>query len=185
MVMADQDKDTLLKIAQQSIEYGLNADDILEVKPEDFTPALREERATFVSLHLKGRLRGCIGVLEACRPLVVDVAHTAFAAAFMDRRFPPLKAAELKDLEIDISILTPLEPLSCTTEQELIRIIRPGTDGLLLEDKGSRGAFLPVMWKEIPQPEEFLRHLKVKAGLPTNYWSNTIKVSRFTAEMVP
>lgn len=139
-------------------------------------------RATFVTLEIGGALRGCIGVLEAIRPLVVDVARNAFAAAFEDPRFPRLTRAELPRLDIHISVLTPPEPMHFDSEADLLRQIRPGIDGLILEDRGRRGTFLPSVWEQLPKPDEFFEHLRHKAGLPGGYWSETLIVSRYTTE---
>jgi uncharacterized protein len=184
MPFSQYEKDTLLKIARKSIEHGLECNQPLEVNPADHLPKLRETRATFVSLHRQGRLRGCIGVIEACRPLISDVAHSAFYAAFMDHRFSPLGKKELEDLEIEISVLTPSERIQFSSEQDLLHKLRPGVDGLNLSDGPQRGTFLPIMWEQLPTPAEFLHHLKIKAGLAPDYWSDTLEVSRFTAELI-
>ena len=140
------------------------------------------ERATFVTLNKFGELRGCIGHLEAIQPLIADVAENAFNAAFRDPRFQPVTASEFGDLEVHISVLSPPEPMVFTSEADLLRQIRPGIDGLILEDGAYRGTFLPSVWEQLPDPAQFLAHLKMKAGLPPNYWSDTLKVSRYTTE---
>lgn len=172
----------LLGVAAGSIEHGLNQGSALEPDPRDYPAALQAERASFVTLQIEGALRGCIGVLEAIRPLVMDVAHNAFAAAFEDPRFPPLSRAELPHLEIHISILTPPQAMQFSSEADLLGQIRPGIDGLILEDRGRRGTFLPSVWEQLPNPAEFLEHLRHKAGLPARYWSDTLAVSRYTSE---
>lgn len=178
----DMERRLLLAIAAQSIEHGLNQDCPLAPDPNEYPEALRAIRATFVTLQIGGALRGCIGVLEAIRPLVVDVAHNAFAAAFEDPRFPPLTRAELPGLDIHISVLTPPEAMHVDSEADLLRQIRPGVDGLILEDRGRRGTFLPSVWEQLPTPADFLEHLRHKAGLPGGYWSETLSVSRYTTE---
>lgn len=172
----------LLSVAAQSIEHGLNQGSPLAPDPREYPAALQAERATFVTLQSEDVLRGCIGVLEAIRPLVVDVAHNAFAAAFEDPRFPPLTRAELLRLEIHISILSPAEAMRFSSEADLLGQIRPGIDGLILEDRGRRGTFLTSVWKQLPTPGEFFEHLRRKAGLPAGHWSETLKVSRYTTE---
>ena len=124
-------------------------------------------------------------MIEACRPLVVDVAENAYSSAFRDHRFPPLTAEELEGLTISISILTPREPVPHSSEQDLLQKIRPGIDGVILQDGHYQGTFLPVMWEQLPDPVEFLTHLKIKAGMSPNYWSDDILVTRFTAEKIP
>ncbi len=177
-----EERHTLLETARLSILQGLERGRPLSIDPFRYPEPLREKRATFVTLQIGGRLRGCIGTLEAIRPLIQDVAHNAWAAAFSDPRFPPLSKSEFDSLEIEISILTPPESMVFDSEADLLRQIRPGMDGLILEEDGYRGTFLPSVWKSLPDPHEFLRHLKQKAGLPPNYWSDTLKVYRYTTE---
>ncbi|WP_373510280.1 AmmeMemoRadiSam system protein A [Thiocapsa sp.] len=172
----------LLSIAAQSIEHGLNHGRPLEPDPHDYPAALQAERATFVTLQIDGELRGCMGVLEAIRPLVIDVARNAYAAAFEDPRFPPLTRAELPRLDIHLSVLSPWEPLHFESESDLLGQIRPGIDGLILEDRGRRGTFLPSVWEQLPNPADFFEHLRHKAGLPSGYWSETLRVSRYSTE---
>lgn len=113
---------------------------------------------------------------------MLDVAENAFASAFRDPRFPPLAHFELADLIIEISVLGPSQPLSFTSEEELLRIIEPGRDGLILEDGTARGTFLPTVWESLPHPRDFLRHLKQKAGLGPDHWSEQIRVRRYRTE---
>jgi len=173
---------TLLDIAARSIAHGLEYQRPLELDPNVHPEPLRSIRATFVTLERRADLRGCIGVLDAFRPLVVDVAQNAFAAAFADPRFPPLRAAEYPELTLKLSILTPAEPLSFASEAELLAQIRPGVDGLILSDRGWRGTFLPSVWEQLPDPRDFLDHLKRKAGLPMGYWSESLRVARYITE---
>lgn len=147
-----------------------------------YPAALQAERASFVTLTIDHQLRGCIGVLEAIRSLVVDVAANAFAAAFEDRRFAPLAAGEYPRLTIHISVLSPPAAMSFVSEADLLRQLRPMADGLVLEEQGYRGTFLPSVWETLPEPREFLRHLKRKAGLPEDYWTASLRVSRYTTE---
>jgi AmmeMemoRadiSam system protein A len=152
------------------------------VEPADYAPALQASRAAFVTLHQHGQLRGCIGHLEAVQPLVQDVAENAFAAAFRDPRFPPVGASELDALHIEISVLTPPQPMQFSSEADLLAQIEPGRDGLILVEGRARGTFLPSVWASLPQPEAFLRHLKLKAGLPQGHWSPEIRISRYRTE---
>jgi len=154
----------------------------LRIRAEDFEPLLRELRASFVTLTQRGALRGCIGHLQAVSPLVVDVANNAFAAAFRDPRFPPLAERERADLVIQISVLTPAEPMAFASEQDLIAQLQPGVDGLILQDGSHQGTFLPSVWDSLSDPASFLAHLKLKAGLPADYWSRTLTVSRYRTE---
>jgi hypothetical protein len=175
----------LLELAVESIRYGLEHGRPLRVDRSNLAPPLTHERATFVTLHLDGHLRGCIGSLEAHRPLAEDIAANAYAAAFRDPRFPPVSRAETDRLEIHLSLLTPAERLSFSSEPQLLDQLQPGTDGLILEEGAHRGTFLPSVWESLPEPRQFLRHLKRKAGLPEDYWSDTLTVSRYRCEVVP
>lgn len=124
-------------------------------------------------------------MLEACRPLAEDVAANAAAAAFADPRFPPLTKNEFEKLEIHISVLSPPEELSFSSEEDVLNQIRPGIDGLILQDGFYRGTFLPSVWEELPEKKDFWMHLKLKAGLPVTYWSDTVRVFRYTTEYFP
>jgi len=177
-----EQRDTLLAIARQSIDYGLSHGRPLPVDPGDYPTPLQALRATFVTLHENGQLRGCIGTLEAHRPLVEDVADNAFSAAFRDPRFAQVSAAERDLLDLDISVLSPATPMQFDSEQDLLQQLRPGIDGLVLEDGPYRGTFLPSVWEQLPDPVDFLRQMKRKAGLSADYWSPSLKVSRYVTE---
>jgi len=180
--LGEEERILLHKVARASIEHGIETGRPLTVDIARYPHPLREPRATFVTLNEHGRLRGCIGSLEAVRPLVEDVAHNAYAAAFSDPRFPSLQARELADLDVHISVLSPAAPMSFTSEEDLIRQLRPGVDGLILEDGYHRGTFLPAVWESLPDAHDFLQHLKLKAGLPADYWSDSIRLSRYVTE---
>ncbi len=177
-----EQRQALLAVARRSIALGLEEGRPLRVNLEDYAAELRAQRAAFVTLQEFGQLRGCIGHLEARQPLVKDVAENAFAAAFRDPRFPPVTARELERLHIEISVLTPATPLIFGSEQELVALIEPGRDGLILEEGLARGTFLPSVWESLPNPVDFLRQLKRKAGLPENYWSDRLRISRYRTE---
>jgi AmmeMemoRadiSam system protein A len=183
--MSDGDRETLLAVARGSIVHGLDAGSALRVDPERYPPSLKTRRAAFVTLHRGGELRGCIGHLEAEQPLVADVADNAYSAAFRDPRFPPLQREELADIEIHISVLSTPQPVTFKSEADLVRQLRPGIDGLILQDGLARGTFLPSVWESLAEPGEFLRHLKLKAGLSPAYWSDNIQVWRYQAESFP
>ncbi len=173
-------EETLLQVAEASIRHGLAHGRPLKPELAEYEPALQEPGASFVTLKREGELRGCIGSLSAFRPLVEDVAENAYAAAFSDPRFHPLLAAELHALEMHISLLGEAEPMHFTSEQDLLAKLRPGIDGLILQEGLRRGTFLPSVWEQLPEARDFLQHLKLKAGLPVNYWSETIQISRYT-----
>jgi uncharacterized protein len=172
---------TLLReVARKSIEHGLRESQALPINPADYPRELQIPRAAFVTLLIGHALRGCIGTLEASQPLVVNVAQYAYSAAFRDPRFSALVDDELPQLHYEISILSPLEPIACESEAGLIAQVRPGIDGLLLEEDYHRATLLPSVWKNIPQPQEFLHQLKRKAGLPMDYWSDRLRLRRYT-----
>jgi uncharacterized protein len=133
------------------------------------SPALRAPGASFVTLTQAGRLRGCIGSLEAWRPLADDVCANAVAAAFADPRFAPLAAEELPATRVEVSLLTPAEPIVFAGEDELLASLRPGVDGVILECGGRRATFLPQVWQQLPEPRQFLAQLKRKAGLAPDF----------------
>jgi len=172
----------LLDLAYATIRHGLTSDQPMEINSDDYPAELQAKRASFVTLNRHGALRGCIGHLEAMQPLVVDVVESAYSAAFRDPRFPRLTEAELPGLDIHISALTPSQPLVFESEQDLISKLRPGVDGLILVEGRRRGTFLPSVWASLPTAEQFLQHLKLKAGLPADYWSESIRMFRYETE---
>ena len=172
----------LRDLARASIVNGLAAGAPLVPAAQHRLPALiGRPGASFVTLRRQGRLRGCIGSSIASRPLVEDVAVNAFNAAFRDPRFLPLRHDELNGLEISLALLTRPVPIACASEEELLGMLEPGRDGLILADRGKQGLFLPAVWHEIADPRQFLRQLKLKAGLPADHWSRELKAFRFRA----
>jgi len=176
------DGEQLLQLARESVRYGLQHGKSAPVASDQYNTLLNQPRASFVTLKIADELRGCIGSLQASRPLVEDVSHNAFAAAFRDPRFPPLREEEYDDLEFHVSILGISEEMTFTSETDLIKQLRVGVDGLILEDKGHKGTFLPSVWESLPEPKQFWLHLKAKAGLPQDHWSDSIAVSRYTTQ---
>jgi len=172
----------LLGVAARSIRHGLQHGKPCAVDLDGLPPALHERRAAFVTLEADGRLRGCIGSLEATRPLAADVAHNAHGAAFADPRFPPVKEGEVEGLRIKLSVLSPATPMQVGSEADLVASLRPGIDGLIVRDADKRATFLPSVWKGIPEPERFVRALAKKAGWPAGYWSDTARAWRYTTE---
>ncbi|MGD8569367.1 MAG: AmmeMemoRadiSam system protein A [Gammaproteobacteria bacterium] len=186
MSLSEEDRATLHKVARASIQYtlkqGRKARYETTLELSDYPQPLQQMRATFVTLHMGNDLRGCIGTLEARQPLVLDVAHNARAAAFEDPRFPPLTTQEFAGIFVHISVLSVPEPISFESQQDLLRQLRPGTDGLILTAGYRKGTFLPSVWESLPTAEQFLAHLKQKAGLPADYWSDAIRIERYTTE---
>lgn len=176
--------ETLLHLAAASVEHGLAHGRPLPVHAADYAPDLREPGASFVTLRRHGKLRGCIGTSTAYRPLALDVAEHAFAAAFRDPRFQSLTAGEIADLALSVSVLSPPSPLNFADEKDLLARLRPHVDGLIIEDAGRKALFLPAVWETLPDPETFLGHLKIKAGLKAEHWSGGFKAWRFVAEEI-
>ncbi|MEA3292502.1 MAG: AmmeMemoRadiSam system protein A, partial [Pseudomonadota bacterium] len=155
-MLNDRQRTELLQIARAAIEEGLATGREMRVNLAGRAPELRQSAATFVTLKKNRRLRGCIGTLEAHRPLAQDVASNAYAAAFRDPRFSPLAPGELDQLAVSISLLSAPEPLPVESEQELLEKLQPGRDGLVLQDGAHRATFLPAVWEELAKPVLFL-----------------------------
>lgn len=172
-------RDTLLRIAREAIAYGVRHGEAPTLSVQNLAPALREPRATFVTLELGHGLRGCIGCLEAHQPLAADVNENAYAAAFADPRFPPVRAEEAPRLIIHISVLTPPERLRVANEAELLAMLEVGVDGLILEEHGRRSTFLPAVWEQLPDARGFVQQLKRKGGWSEDYWSDAMVVKRY------
>jgi AmmeMemoRadiSam system protein B/AmmeMemoRadiSam system protein A len=183
-LFSDKDRHTLPKIARDSLNYGLYQGRALAVKLVEYGPALRATRASFVTLTLNGQLRGCIGSLEAHRPLVTDVAANAYASGFRDPRFPALNAAELAQVHIHISVLSSPIPMTMASEEDLLRQLRPGVDGLILALGQRRATFLPSVWDSLPTPEVFVAHLKHKAGIRDHEDTHELTAWRYTTESI-
>jgi len=177
--LAAPERALLLEIARKSVHSGLGSSVSLKLSLLDLPHALRIERAVFVTLNREGRLRGCIGSLEASQPLASAVAQSAYSAAFSDPRFAPLQAHELDDISIEISVLYGMEPLPARSRGELLAALQPERDGLLLQEGRRRATFLPQVWRQLPDPEVFLDHLLTKAGLPIGYWSHSLTSFRY------
>ena len=176
---SEEEQSILLDIAEQSIGHGLKTGNLPTIQLKKYSKPLQELRATFVTLTKQGELRGCIGTLHPVRPLILDVNYNAYAAAFEDPRFPPLKPHEKAFLELSISILSTPEPFPVESEQDLIDRLNPGVDGLILSDAYHRGTFLPSVWTSLPDPEQFVTHLKLKSGMSADYWAKDIKIEKY------
>jgi AmmeMemoRadiSam system protein A len=166
----------LVRVARGAIstELGLPADG-----PD--TPAwLAREGASFITLMLEGKLRGCIGTLRPHRALAEDVRANAVGAAFRDPRFGRLTPAEFLAVSVEVSVLSPLEPLVFGDEADALRQLRAGVDGLIFEYGHHSSTFLPQVWADVREPADFLAHLKYKAGLPPDFWDRDVKLSRYT-----
>lgn len=171
-----QQGSTLLKVARNAIagQFG-KAGPTCEIHPW-----MREPGASFVTLTQEGNLRGCIGSLEAHRPLFEDVQKNAIAAAFHDPRFVPLSEQEFIRTHIEVSLLTPAQPLEFENEAHALNQLRPGVDGLILQFGRYRSTFLPQVWETLPDPASFIGHLKRKAGLSPDFWHEDLQLLRYT-----
>jgi AmmeMemoRadiSam system protein A len=167
----------LLRIARASLSEALG----LGGGPGDWEDGwLNEPGATFVTLRRRGSLRGCVGSILAYRPLFEDVWRNARASAFHDTRFRPVEPGELAEISVEVSLLTAPEPLACSCEAEALRLLRPGVDGVIFACGERRSTFLPQVWEQLPDPLDFLDHLRVKAGLGRGFWSPEVRLSRYT-----
>jgi AmmeMemoRadiSam system protein A len=186
MSLATPERHELLALARASIDFTLSRGravrELMPFSAAQLLPALTVRRSSFVTLRRGEELRGCCGTLDAPRPLAEDVWRNAWAAAFNDYRFPPLTASEWPHMNVHLSLLTVPEPLDVATEEELLAELRPSIDGLILESDAGRATFLPVVWEQIPDPVQFVRQLKMKAGWSATYWSNRVRCSRYTTE---
>lgn len=169
---------TLLSLARAAVHESLEGPRV-QVPSEAW---LGELGACFVTLKKDGELRGCIGSMEAHRPLSEDVIENARSAAHRDPRFSPLRRNELDTVRFEVSLLSPLEAMDVENEQQALTRLRPGTDGVLLQWGGRRGVFIPKVWEMLPTPAEFLANLRRKAGLPWKEWLPGTRLWRFTAQ---
>ena len=167
---------TLLKLARSEIASKLGHD----VSSPAQAGWLAEPGASFVTLTRQGELRGCIGTLEAHRPLGLDVRENAVAAAFRDPRFMPLTRVEFDEIRVEVSVLSPSEVLVVASEEHALATLRPNVDGVVFEYRHYRSTFLPQVWEQLPEPAEFMAHLKRKAGLPMDFWAEEVRLSRYT-----
>lgn len=166
---------TLLSLARTAIDLRFGN----PPSPNTPHPALSQPGATFVTLTQAGHLRGCIGSLEAFRPLATDVTENAVGAAFADPRFSPLTKAEWPDTRVEVSLLDTPGAIYFSDEAEAIGLLRPGIDGLILRHGHRRATFLPQVWESLPDPRQFLAQLKLKAGLPADFWDDGIELARY------
>jgi len=153
--LSNEDQQTCLQTARESIKQGLQKNSALQVITSDHSSDLQQHLASFVTLHKNGELRGCIGALEAYQPLINDIAEHAYSAAFQDPRFPALQDNEYEQLEIEISVLGKPERMTFDSEENLLQQIRPNIDGLIIEHGYNRGTFLPSVWEQLPDKKDF------------------------------
>lgn len=172
--LSDQEKSSLLWLARETISAGASRRKLPALPHEQLTDKLKANGAVFVTLTIAGELRGCIGSLQAYRPLVDDVQAHALDAAFNDFRFAPVSSDEVPLLQIEISLLTAPEPLPYNSPDDLPIILKPNIDGVVLRDGSRSATFLPQVWEQLPQPEAFLSHLCQKMGSSANLWRQKV-----------
>ncbi|EAR20402.1 AmmeMemoRadiSam system protein A [Nitrococcus mobilis] len=179
MKIDSAERQRLLELARASLSHGLSSGRALPIALQEWPAHLCEPAASFVTLRRADQLLGCIGSLEARRPLVQDIAENAYAAGTRDPRFAPLRPAELAEAVVEISVLTPPQALSVASEWELLAQLRPGVDGLILEWQGRCSTFLPTVWRQLPRPSDFLGGLRLKAGLQAEFWASGVTFYRY------
>jgi len=165
-----EEQRTLLHMAREAMECGVRGKNLAPLDERSLSAPLREQGASFVTLTIRGQLRGCIGALEAHQPLAKDVREHAIAAALEDPRFPPVREDELSRIQLEVSRLTRPVPLEYKDAADLLSKLRPDVDGVILRDGGRRATFLPQVWEKIPDPAEFMNNLCYKMGLSDNAW---------------
>jgi AmmeMemoRadiSam system protein A len=179
----DAERRLLLSLARSSIQTRLLGEPMPEMAPECSTPYLSQPLACFVTLNTAdGDLRGCIGIFEADRPLWENVMDRARAAAFADPRFRPVEESELSRLVLEISILTPPQPFEFSSPDELLARLRPMVDGVILHTPWGSSTFLPQVWEQLPEREQFLGRLCEKHGAPEDCWRDpSLRVETYQA----
>lgn len=184
MSLSLADRQYLLKLARKTIARHLRGEEPPPIDLDALPESLTRDGACFVTLTKHdGQLRGCIGSLEARRPLVLDVRENGLGAAFHDPRFPSVYPGELDDLHVEISVLSIPQPLSYDGPDDLIAKLRPGVDGVVIERGWNRATFLPQVWEKLPEPHQFLQHLCLKAFLPDDaYHHPGLDVYTYQAE---
>lgn len=168
--ISETDRKILLEIARRSVENASQGKRLQSVDLSGYSETLRDEGASFVTLTVNDALRGCIGALEAYQPLILDVVEHSAAAAVDDYRFHPVRPQEVPAIEIEISVLSKPVRLMYSGPDELLAKLRPGVDGVIIKDGRRRATFLPQVWDQLPEKEEFLSHLCSKMGAPTGLW---------------
>lgn len=172
----------LLQVAREAVLHPFDHNESYHIDLSRYPSVFRQERASFVTLNINKKLRGCIGSLVAHRPLITDVAHNAQAAAFKDHRFKPLTLEEFHNVDFHISVLSVPEVLQLGSREELVAKLRPGVDGLIIEHDGKRATYLPSVWEQINDADTFVSELRRKAGLNASGWHADTIVHRYTTE---
>ncbi|MGI6259799.1 MAG: AmmeMemoRadiSam system protein A [Anaerolineaceae bacterium] len=178
-----EDRKTLLELARQTIELVAKGEKLPELDLESYSPDLQEDGASFVTLTIGGNLRGCIGTLSAYQPLALDVQTRAMQAARQDPRFAPVSPDEVQRIKIEVSRLSSPVPLEYDSPEQLPDLLKPGIDGVVLSTGNRSATFLPQVWEQLPEPEQFLSQLCRKMGCTPNYWKhNMLEVETYRVE---
>ncbi len=172
MILMQKYDEEFADYVTRSIKYGLDNSQQIKVDLPSFAKDLQETRATFITLTKNDQLRGCIGSVIPHRPLIIDLIHNAYAAAFEDPRFKKLTIDELPQIKYAISLLSPMQKMSFTDQDDLLCQLRPNIDGLLIKCDGKQAVFLPQVWDDLPDKNHFLNRLKQKAGIDIDYFSD-------------
>jgi len=172
----------LCQLAVQAIQVAAREHHPMFLDINDIEPELRRPGASFVTLHRQENLRGCIGSLEPHQPLALDVISNACGACCRDMRFSVVMEEELAGLNVDVAVLSTLMPMPVSTQEQLSDLLRPGIDGLVIDDGVHRATFLPAVWLQLPDKAEFIAELKRKAGLDKKYWSPAIHCFRYAVD---
>lgn len=181
-MISDAEKgETLLAIARESVYHAVLGTPEAERDDAWLHHAwLWQPGATFVTLRCRGVLRGCLGSLEASAPLIQDLRSNARAVTSRDPRFPPLTADELPETTVEVSLLSPLEPVACASPREAVERLARGHDGWVVTWGDHTGTFLPQVWESLPEPRDFLCRLLEKAGLAPDFWHPEVRLWRYS-----
>ena len=171
----------LLDLAESTIVTALEGAGPTTPALTELPAPLREPQGVFVSIHVREALNGCMGQVEAEEPVGHAVPRLALSAAFRDPRLPALRPEDLPHTTIEISLLSALVEFPSESRAHLLEQLRPGHDGLVVEAGGHRAVFLPSVWEQLPDPDEFVAHLFHKAGLDPWGWARGTRTHRFTA----
>jgi uncharacterized protein len=173
----------LLKISREALEYYFKTGTRIVFDEQEIDAKLKVNRATFVTLKKNGNLRGCVGKLEAIQSIYLDVVENTYLAAFADSRFPALSVFELDEIKIEISVLEVPKVLEYDNSEGLLKVLDEKRSGIILRSGYNQATFLPQVWEEIREPDEFLSHLCQKAGLAPNFWIlNKLQVRTYQVE---
>lgn len=183
-ILTEAEAALLLDLAELAIRSRLEGTCFAGADTHLLPEALQRPCSAFVSLHVDGQLNGCIGNIGGAEPVGACVVRLALQAAFEDPRLPALRRAEVDALVIEISLLSPLTPVPSTTRDDVLAHLEPGIHGLVLSARGARAVFLPTVWDQLPEPDEFVAHLLRKAGLPGTGWPSGTSAEVFTTVSV-